>query len=183
MQETKLTGRIQVDDGDVQLVQLEPASIARYLATYNGRLVHVDVREAKRKRTAKQNAMYWPAIVRAVQGYHKEATGEDISEARVHEYNLQVVLGMEPKTIKMGGIKEFTTYDISRDRLDEIASRLEDSYGVVIEKEISRSSDMSTYMYSVLIEACIRHYAEEYGWELKLSPHGFDDDPIMKMFK
>lgn len=116
-------------------------------------------------RSNEQNRLYWGAIVRQVMKYHKE-NGEVWTEGEVHEYNLYKVFGIRPTLVVKGSIV-FETLQPSVEFLQlKMKERGHDPS--ILANVKPRSSQFDTIWFSLLVEMCIQHYAEKFGYELKL---------------
>lgn len=90
---------------------------AGFLARMKGKLVEVQVRPERRRRSLNQNSWFWVAIVPAVANYLSEATGNEFSDDQAH-YLLKSVfigvietpLGPVPKSSKTLTTEEFSTF-------------------------------------------------------------------------
>lgn len=116
-------------------------------------------------RSNEQNRLYWGAIVRQVMKFHKE-NGEIWTEGECHEYNMVKVFGIRPTLVVKGSIV-FESWQPTKEFLQLKLKEQGHDPNVLVNVK-PRSSQFDTIMFSLLVDMCIQHYAENFGYELKL---------------
>ena len=97
--------------------------------------------------------------------FHKNE-GTSWNEAEVHEYNMIKVFGIRPTLVVKGSI----VFETLQPTVEFLKLKLKEQGHDpnIIANVKPRSSQFDTIMFSLLIDMCIQHYAEVFGYELKL---------------
>lgn len=155
----KKSGRLSVTIG-------EPTILYRGLKRLNGKELKIVITEKKRRRTLKQQAMYWAAVVGQAQRFWSDSEGYEVPKDIIHEYHMTKVLGLIPTEHTIGDLK-LRRYVVDKSNIDDIADRLEFNFS----DQVGKSSTFNTKYYSLLIEKCIKHYAETFDFMITLKPN------------
>jgi hypothetical protein len=100
-----------------QLTVKDVGKWAGFLSRLKGKVVEVQVRPERKRRSLNQNSWYWVAVVPAVAQYLSEATGREFSDEQAH-YVLksafigvvETPLGLIPLESKTLTTEEFAAY-------------------------------------------------------------------------
>lgn len=162
----EFNGHWEKIDGKICFVVDSPAYAALELEDQIGKGTQgLATKKAFSLRSNEQNRLYWGAIVRQVMALHKER-GELWTEGECHEYNLVKVFGIRPTLVVKGSI----VFETLQPTVEFLKLKLkEQGHDPSILANVKpRSSKFDTIWFSLLIDMCIQHYAEVFGYELKL---------------
>ena len=76
--------------------------IAAAIADYNSKVISVEIKQAKKRRSIPQNRYYWGVIIPSIHALMVETWGNDMHKMEVHEY-LKRYVGKVTKPIKLAG--------------------------------------------------------------------------------
>lgn len=162
----EFNGHWEKIDGKICFVVDSPAYAALELEDQIGKGTQgLATKKAFSLRSNEQNRLYWGAIVRQVMKYHKD-NGQIWEAGEVHEYNMIKVFGIRPTLVVKGSI----VFETLQPTVEFLKLKLKEQGHDpnIIANVKPRSSQFDTIMFSLLIEMCIQHYAEVFGYELKL---------------
>jgi hypothetical protein len=85
-------------------------SIADAISKYDGKVIQIEIKQAKNQRSCQQNKYYWAVIVPSIRSLFNDTYGNDMTLEEVHEY-LKRNIGRLTKAVQLpqGG------YDIVTD--------------------------------------------------------------------
>lgn len=162
----EFNGHWEVIDSRVCFVVDQPAyAILELQDQLNTPTQGLAVKKPFTLRSNSQNRLYWGAIVRQVMNFHKER-GEHWTEAEIHEYNMIKVLGIRPTLVVKGSI----VFESFQPTIEFLRLKLKEfQYDPTLLVNVKpKSSKFDTILFTLLIDMCIQHYAEVFGYELKL---------------
>lgn len=128
-----LVGSLNIDGFTIKLKPSDFARVALY--PIKDEELEVTVSKVKKGRTAEQNRYYWGLVVPSIIQHHLQTTGEILTSDEVHYHNVYHIFGVKVE------IKVILGHEC-----------------LIVPKEC-RTSDMSTVVFSKLIDALKDYYA------------------------